>query len=344
MDLRKDYYKILGVSHEATNDEIKKAYRELAKKYHPDTNPDPGAEEKFKEIQEAYEVLSDPSKRRRYDEYTNARKKWANRNMWDDPSFVIDEELDEVINSIFGWRPTSSSGGRRYEGYSTIKKTINIVLDLKELMSGCTKEVRIQTDTGYKSIEVNIPPKTVPGKRMVIYEERQRNKLYIIEAIIMLSESEEYSISGLDIAIKKYVPFYRAYLGGEVIIEEIGKKIKINIPQNTKNGDIFVIRKEGLSNGNVSGDLYIQIHIENPVLDEEEIAIMRFFDIVKEDKNKAYQYLYEIVKNKIDVSHGKNTDKNDEIGLEGGDVTIGEGNLESQDDIQNQSEAMEEIL
>ena len=142
---KKDYYEVLGVDKNATDDEIKRAFRKLAKKYHPDVNKEPGAEEKFKEIGEAYSVLSDPSKRSQYDQFGHA----AFQNGGGAGGFqgfdFSDVGLDDILNDLFGGGFSNfgfgGSGRSRRSRGEDIRVVLNLTFD--EAVNGCEKDIKI---------------------------------------------------------------------------------------------------------------------------------------------------------------------------------------------------------
>ena len=147
---KKDYYEILGVNKNATDEEIKRAFRKLAKQYHPDINKEPGAEEKFKEIGEAYAVLSDPNKRRQYDQFGHAA--FQNGGGAGASGFqgfnMGDIDLEDILGDLFGGGFSSFSGfGRGSKSSSRARKgeDIRVVLNLtfEEAAFGCEKDVKL---------------------------------------------------------------------------------------------------------------------------------------------------------------------------------------------------------
>ena len=145
---KKDYYEILGVSKTATDEEIKRAFRKLAKQYHPDINKEPGAEEKFKEIGEAYAVLSDATKRRQYDQFGHVA--FQNGGAGGDSGFqgfdMGDIDLGDILGDLFGGGFSSFSGfGRssRSSSRATKGQDVRVVLNLtfEEAAFGCEKDV-----------------------------------------------------------------------------------------------------------------------------------------------------------------------------------------------------------
>lgn len=141
---KKDYYEVLGVSKSASQDEIKSAFRKLAKKYHPDVSKEPDAAEKFKEAQEAYAVLSDENKRKQYDQFGHAA--FDNNSGYSGfQGFDFgDIDLEDIMGSVFGERFSSGFGGfgrnRKQKGRDT---AIQIELDFEEAVFGCKKTINL---------------------------------------------------------------------------------------------------------------------------------------------------------------------------------------------------------
>ena len=149
---KKDYYEVLGVSKDASDNEIKLAFRKLAKQYHPDVNKEPGAEEKFKEIGEAYSVLSDPQKRKQYDQFGSAAFENGGAGFGGGQGGfggfdMNDIDLDSILRDVFGggFGGFSSFGGRRSSSGKRRGSDIrvNLVLTFEEAAFGCEKELEI---------------------------------------------------------------------------------------------------------------------------------------------------------------------------------------------------------
>ena len=291
----KDYYKILGVEKDATQEEIKKAYRKLAMKYHPDRNPgDKSSEEKFKEITEANEVLSDSEKRKKYDQLGSNWKQYqyAGANGANDifsqfnrgggsGGYHFEGNLGDLFGNIggfsdffesfFGSRTRQRTASNPFTQAQASKGTdleANLNLTLEEAFNGAQKQFSVNK----KTIKVNIEPGTHEGKKL-----RLRNMgapgnrggangdLYLTIHII---DHPFYEVKGDDLYYNLDVELYTAVLGGNVQIHTLdNKKINIVIPKETDNGKLLKLKKMGMPrNGNQSdrGDLYVRILLQIP--------------------------------------------------------------------------------
>jgi chaperone protein DnaJ len=236
----KDYYEILGIDKKANNDEIKKAYRKLAKKYHPDLNQ--GNEEKFKEIVEAYEVLSDDKKRNEYDNGSSNFNFDFNQDFSSQRYSSYSSMFDDIFNDMFK---------------DSYRQNIQakITIDLEDAIKG--KIVNIGNDI------VNIPKGTTNGETIVSgnYE------------VLVTVKSDEYDIEGYNIYKNIDIYPWDAYLGAKKTVHTPYGKIKINIPKKTKNGTKIRIKNHGLRK---EGSLYLIANIVNPdIIDEESIKIYK---------------------------------------------------------------------
>ncbi len=291
----KDYYKILGVDRKATAEEIKKAFRKLAKKYHPDKNPgNKQAEEKFKEINEANEVLSDLEKRRKYDrlgsnwnnsqfagsDFDNWFKNYSsqqNRNTYSGSfkDIFSDFNLGDVFESFMGGQTQRGSRTRGRKG-ADYEATANITLE--EAFTGAERQITVDGRT----LRVKINPGAEHGKKLRLKNQGasgvsggERGDLYLTVNIL---PNPFYERKGDDIYYNLDIDLYTAVLGGKGQIKTIdGKIINVDIPRGTDNGKVLRIKGLGMKqyeNPGTRGDFLIRINIVLPKnLSQEEVRL-----------------------------------------------------------------------
>ena len=302
MEKRKDFYKVLNISKTADDAEIKKAYRKLAKKYHPDINKDnPNSAEKFKEISEAYEILGDKDKRRLYDKYgfasledgfdENEYEKYRSYNSnWSDTdkyksSFHFD--TGDSFGNIFGnWFNCGfSDNGINYDWYENRQSagrgrdtSAEITITLKEAALGADKMVTIRDDvTGKrKKFSVKIPAGIENGKSIRIKGKGEKSPYGVAGDLYLkvnISETPGMERRGLDIFKDVSVPFTTAALGGKVRVNTFYGDIIVNIKEGTQSGTKIRVKKKGvpsIENPSNTGDLYIVVNIMVPKYLSEE--------------------------------------------------------------------------
>lgn len=298
----KDYYKILGIDTNASTEEVKKAYRKLARKYHPDVNPtDKEAARKFAEISEAQEVLADEEKRKKYDQlgadwqkYENAgnaddfdwsryatggagqgdrRTYYYGDTDWQDIFGAEGGQFSDFFRNIFGggFGGGFSSGGRT--GFPGRDLSAEFTISLEEAFSGCTrifsvdgKKMRISLDPGIRDGQViRLKGKGESGSRGT------PGDLYITVKVAM---HPDYRRQGDDLFTEKPVSVYTAMLGGEVDVRALSGTFKLKIPPETQSGTTFRLKGRGFpryGKKGVHGDLYVKAIIEIPTnLSREE--------------------------------------------------------------------------
>ena len=273
----KDYYKILGVDRKASEDEIRKAYRKLAKQYHPDYNPNnKQSEDRFKEINEAYEVLSDTKKRSHYDRLGSDYSNWQRRGNpgdfnWDQYSGapggtrVNMDDLNEMFGgggfsdffqTIFGMGGARPSARSQPQGY---QQELEISLD--EAYKGTTR--LIQSDGKQK--QVRIPAGVRTGSKVRVAGAGPNGlDLYLI---INVGEDNRYERRGNDLHTSATVDIFTAILGGEADVETLDGKIKLNIPAGTQPEQVFRLAGRGMpyvKNTKEKGDLYVKLKVQIP--------------------------------------------------------------------------------
>jgi len=273
----KDYYKILVVARKASEDEIRKAYRKLAKQHHPDYNPNnKQAEDRFKEINEAYEVLSDSKKRSHYDRLGSEYSNWQRRGNpgdfnWDQyggfpgGSRVNMDDLNDMFGgnsfsdffqTIFGMGGARPSPRNQVQGYQQ-----ELDITLEEAYKGTTR--RIQTD-GKEKI-VRIPAGVRTGSKVRVAGAGPNGlDLYLIVAV---TEDKKFERQSNDLHTTATVNVFTALLGGEAEVETMEGKITLNIPTGTQPDQVFRLAGRGmpnLKNPKEKGDLFVKLKIQIP--------------------------------------------------------------------------------
>lgn len=293
----KDYYKTLGVDKNATTDEIKKAYRKLALKYHPDRNPDDKeAENKFKEVTEAHEVLRDPEKRKKYDQLGSNWKQYERAGFGGQGSpfgqgfggqqggrsYQFHGDFEEMFNNLGGFSdfftsffggaggggdPFSQARGRRTASNvkgRDVKADLNI--SLYDAFIGAKKQVSING----RKIKISIPKGAANGKRLRLSRQGeaampggQKGDLYIT---LRVNDDPRFEREGDNLYLDVPVSVQTAALGGEQTITTIDdKKINIKIPEGTDSGKILRLRGLGMTTAKGNrGDLLVKLLVKVP--------------------------------------------------------------------------------
>ncbi len=273
-----DYYKTLGLEKNATEKEIKNAYRKLARKFHPDLNPDDkDAQKKFQELNEANEVLSDPEKRKKYDqygadwqhgeEYEKARQSRA-RSQSQDQTWYNGSDgggFSDFFESMFG-SSAGFGGGRqaKYRGQD-YKAEVNL-----GLMDAYTTHKQTLTVNG-KNIRITVPAGIENGQTIKIAGHGGKGAnggpdgdLYITFAV---ATDERYRRAGNDIHVKAEVDLYTAVLGGELILDTLSGKVKMPVKAETQNGAVVRLKGKGFpvyKQEGQFGDLYVTFQVKIP--------------------------------------------------------------------------------
>ncbi len=286
--MEQDYYKILGVSRSASTEDIKKAYRNLARQYHPDHNPNnKEAETRFKQINEAYEVLSDSEKRARYDQLGRHYHQWRSgqgsgvnwsdfgggsssyRDMGSEGSFA------DFISSIFGGGRGRDSSYRQPIRGQDVEEPIE--LSLEEAYNGTERTVL----RGSKRRTVRIPPGTRDGMRVRVEGEGEagfaggaHGDLYLV---VSVKPHPTFEWRDDDLYVDLKLPVYTAVLGGEANVPTLNGDVKLRIPPGTQSGKLFRVSGRGMpriKQAGEFGNLYARVLIQIPTdLTGEELAL-----------------------------------------------------------------------
>ncbi len=299
----KDYYTILGVKRDASDKDIKQAYRRLARKYHPDVNPgDAAAEQKFKEVSEAYNVLGTPESRNKYDQFghqafsggfdpfaTGGRGSYnfSTGNLRDlfggaGGSSGFADSFGSIFEDFFG-------AGQPRPGRDTnldLDVEKNLDIRFEDAVRGTTIQLRVPRSSGAMDrIQVRIPPGVDTGSRIHVagrgkpgQHGRPDGDLYIITQVL---PHEYFTRDGNDIICDAPVTLGEIILGAKIDVPTIDGKISMTIPAGTQNGRKFRLRGKGIPHlkGDGQGDQYVQIRVVLPdQLDERSRALIEEFD------------------------------------------------------------------
>ena len=294
----KDYYKVLGVAKNATKEEIAKAYKKLARKYHPDLNKDDKkAEDRFKEVNEANEVLKDPEKRKMYD---HLGPNWQNgQNFQRPPGF---EHMNfsrggapgggfggggfsDFFETLFGGGGFGGQGaqfggfggqggqfGGQGGGFSQAPRRGNdveasLTLTLEEAYSGGKKSVSLQGPAGRRSLEVAVPAGVKPGARIRLTGQGEEGRgggngdLYLK---VQIAPHQNFSLDDADVIYDLLLAPWEAVLGAKVRVPTLTGAIDLNIAPGTGSGKKLRIRGKGLGSGQTKGDQLVRIGIAVP--------------------------------------------------------------------------------
>jgi curved DNA-binding protein len=279
----KDYYKILGVAKGATEKEIKAAYRKLARKHHPDMNQgNPKAEARFKEIGEAYEVLSDPEKRKRYDALGanwNSYRQAPGPGPWPGGGEVRVDFGDlggagfsDFFRTFFGGAGVSGfESGSGEELFGSRGDTEHeVVLTLEEVLNGASRAVQLGPPSARRRVEVRIPPGLREGSRVRVPGEgtgapgRRRGDLYLR---VRIAPHATFERKGEDLQASLKVALTTAVLGGEAQVPTLEGPVGIKIPPGTGIGQTFRLRGKGLPRPDADGgrgDILATISVDLP--------------------------------------------------------------------------------
>lgn len=292
--MSKSLYKTLEINEGASEAEIKKAYRKLARQYHPDVNKDPGAEDKFKEINSAYEILSDKQKKAQYDQVGDGM--FGGQNFHDfSRNHSSSGDLDEILRQMFsggggfggggfGGGANPFGGGFGGGGFGGHQQQPNL-----DIETSVTIPFSVSILGGSHSVSVNgerfdikIPAGVKSGEKMRVKGKghAQAGRAGDLFLKITVAPNPEYEREDNDLVKSFDVPLSAALFGEKISIQTLEKEIKLKVPQNTKNGQRFRVKEMGAMNRKtkVRGDLYLKANIVLPKvedLDEDLVELMK---------------------------------------------------------------------
>ncbi|MFL2859185.1 MAG: DnaJ C-terminal domain-containing protein [Pontiellaceae bacterium] len=299
MSEKRDYYDVLGLSSSASSDEIKKAYRKVAMKYHPDQNAgDSSAEEKFKEASEAYEILSNPEKKSRYDQFGHQGFNGAGSGFggFSNAQDIFDQfqfsggSLGDILSEMMGGRPRNGPARGRDIQYS-------VDVEFEEAVLGSSRTLTIPSSSSNNNsaerekIKLKIPAGVESGSSQRLAGRGQAGirggpagDLFIV---FRVNDHAFFRRDGLDIIIQVPVPFHIAILGGEIRVPTIHGNASLKLKAGTKSGQIFRLRGQGIidkAHGYGKGDQHVVVNIEIPskLSGKEKKVLEKAFSTINE--------------------------------------------------------------
>jgi len=297
----KDYYKILGISRDASKDEIQRAYRKLARKFHPDLNKEAGSEEKFKEINEAYEVLKDPAKREKYDQFGSNWQQgdnfqpppgWQYRSdfgrgqqgpqesfFWSSDGGAYSDFFEALFGGRFHENVKGAQGGqpfsinRRGSDHEAVLR-----ISLEEAFRGGTKTITMQStgpgmdgnlSSREKRYDVKIPPGIMPGQKIRLSGQGGKGSgsggsgdLYLK---VEIEPHPRFRLEGYDLYTELAITPWEAALGAQIDVQTLDETVTLKVPPGTQSGQKLRLRAKGMPNPKGwRGDLYAVMKIKVP--------------------------------------------------------------------------------
>jgi curved DNA-binding protein len=261
----KDYYKILNVESSASDAEIKTAYRRLARKYHPDVSKEKAAEEKFKSVNEAYEVLKDKEKRKEYDQL-KARGYRPGEEFRPPPGYgggghggfqydfndmAGNGGFSDFFESLFG-------GGRRQQTAQATGSRVKLSIPLELAYAGGKQKIRVSNRT----LEVNIPAGIKPGQNIRLAGQGEHKGDLMIE--IVYKEHPEFELDGINVLYTLTVMPWQAALGASLSVPTLGGIVELKVPANSDTGKRLRLKGRGLPDKTAKGDQLVEIEISAP--------------------------------------------------------------------------------
>jgi len=278
----KDYYEVLGVSDSATADEIKSAYRRLARKFHPDVSKEDDAEARFKAINEAYEALRDADKRKAYDDLKRGGFRagdefrpppgWGNQGGgFDfDPADPQSAGFSDFFESLFG----GGAGGRRASRGPSRRGadvTARLSIDLETAYAGGAQRINLSRAGGQKSLDVKIPAGIQSGQTIRLAGQGDSGAAGAGDLMLEVDVAPHriFQLDGRDIVLKLPVTPWEAALGATIEVPTLGGRVGLRIPEGSASGRKLRLKGRGMP-GAKPGDQYVVLEIQTPPVSSED--------------------------------------------------------------------------
>jgi curved DNA-binding protein len=285
----KDYYKTLGIARDAKPEEIKKAYRRLARKYHPDVSKETGAEEKFKEVNEANDVLSDPEKRSAYDQlgYYQPGQDFRPPPGWGGPGGgfsgrgdAAGMDFSDFFSQMFGAERSAGMGGtgrrRAPQRGQNIEATLSLTLD--EAFHGCEKQINLAASGEQRSVKMRVPAGSMPGNRLRLagkgHPSPTGGTAGDLLLTLQISPHALYRLEAKDIYLDMPITPWEAALGCTLTVPTLAGNLRLKVPVGARSGQKLRLTGRGMPAADGTGDFFVQLMIVlPPTLSDEEKAL-----------------------------------------------------------------------
>ncbi|HFC91444.1 MAG TPA: J domain-containing protein [Leucothrix mucor] len=268
----KDYYKTLDVKKTASKDEIKKAYRRLARKYHPDVSKAGDAEARFKDVSEAYDVLKDKKKRAQYDQLGSAdwnqgqnQQSYAGAEGFGSGGYAQggNAGFSDFFESIFGQQTQQANPFGEERRTTPASQSATIRLNLEDVFRGAKKTIRLPSG---KSIDVKIPKGIEEGKKIRLRGKASTGGDLLLK--VTFNKHPDFKVENKDIYLNLLLAPWEAALGATIAVKTLAGSINLKIPAGAYSGQKMRLRGKGLP-GSVAGDQYVVLTIHNPPVTDE---------------------------------------------------------------------------
>lgn len=304
-----DYYTLLGISKSASSDDVRKAYRKAARKFHPDINKDSEAEDRFKEIAEAYEVLKDTEKRKLYDQYGSNYKEaqrggpnpnnggFASRKTgygdefhFESEGFNGTEDINDILKNLFGGAGQFESGGttsgrqQGTAGFSEAPTEYELQVSLEDVYLGAVKHISLRSwepdahgglQQVNKELKVTVPKGVTDGSVIRVGGAGAVNEKLHIR--LNIAPHKRFSVAGYDLKTTVAVSPWEAILGAKIPVETMDGKVNLTIPYGAQNGKQLRVKGKGLTRKNgKAGDIIVTLDVCLPdEISEQEENLIR---------------------------------------------------------------------